>query len=167
MTRERKNINELIRVIALTTAAAGVTGATIALSIRRKSNGQWWNGTAFQAGFTTVTMTEIDAVNWPGHYGYNFDTTGLGSDVYQFFATSADATIANDPWLGELKVGNIVESQGSYTLEEALSIILAAVAGRTADDGLTFKTADDAATRIAATVNASDERTAITLTPSS
>lgn len=60
----------------------------------------------------------------------------------------------------------VVEIEGSYTLQQAMSIVLAALAGRTTDDGLTFKTPNNAATRIAATVNTDNERTGITLTPS-
>lgn len=155
---------EPIRVTALSVAGAGVTGATIALAIRRTSDGQWWNGTAFQAGYTTVNMTEIDSVNWPGEYGYNFDLTGLTGTTYQMRATTATAGVSNDPWSGEFQ--GIVETEGSYTWREALSILLAACAGRTTDLGLTFKTPNNNATRIAATVNSNDERTAITLTPS-
>ena len=61
----------------------------------------------------------------------------------------------------------VMESAGSYTLQQAVSIILAAVAGRTIDGGRTFKTPDGSLTRIAGTVNGANERTGITLTPSS
>lgn len=60
----------------------------------------------------------------------------------------------------------VVESQGSYTLQQVLSIILSVLAGVTADSGATLKTPNGLATRVAATVNASNERTAMTLTPS-
>jgi len=61
----------------------------------------------------------------------------------------------------------VVESNGSITLQEAQSIILAAVAGVTADSGATIKDPSGTNNRIAATINASNERTAMTLTPSS
>lgn len=61
----------------------------------------------------------------------------------------------------------VVESQGSITLQQALSVILSSVAGVTASGGLVFKSPNGNANRISATVNASNERTAITLTPSS
>jgi hypothetical protein len=60
----------------------------------------------------------------------------------------------------------VVESAGSYTLGQVLSILLAALAGVTADGGATLKSPNGAATRIAATINVSNERTAMTLTPS-
>lgn len=60
----------------------------------------------------------------------------------------------------------VVETEGSYTLQQALSIVLAAVAGRSANSGLTFKTPNNAADRIVAAVDGSNNRTAMTLTPS-
>lgn len=60
----------------------------------------------------------------------------------------------------------VVESEGSYTVQQVLSIILAVCAGVSEASGLTFKTPNGAAARVAATVNASAERTAMTLTPS-
>lgn len=60
-----------------------------------------------------------------------------------------------------------IEKTGSYTLKDALSIALAVLAGRTTDSGAKFLTPDGTATRVTATVNASNERTSMTLDPSS
>lgn len=60
----------------------------------------------------------------------------------------------------------VVESEGNYTVGEVLSLVLAACAGVTDDSGATLKTPNGNATRITATI-ASNERTAMTLTPSS
>ena len=60
----------------------------------------------------------------------------------------------------------IVETQGSRTAQQIMSILLSALAGVTDTSGAVFKTPDGVATRITATVNASNERTAITLAPS-
>ena len=62
-------------------------------------------------------------------------------------------------------LSEIVEDEGSITFDQFCSTILAVIAGQTADDGSTFKTPDGAKTRVDATVNASQERTAVTLTP--
>ena len=61
----------------------------------------------------------------------------------------------------------VIETQGSYTLQQCLSIMLSVLAGITANSGATFKSPDGVATRVAATTDASDNRTAMTLTPSS
>jgi hypothetical protein len=60
----------------------------------------------------------------------------------------------------------VVESAGSYTVGQVLSILLAQAAGVTSNGGATFKTPNGASDRIVGTVNGSNERTAITLTPS-
>lgn len=62
-------------------------------------------------------------------------------------------------------LSTIVEAQGSYTAAQALSIALAVLAGVTTDSGATLKTPNGSATRVAATINGSNERTAMTLTP--
>lgn len=61
----------------------------------------------------------------------------------------------------------VVDTVGSYTAQQALSVILAAVAGGWTAAG-TFKTPDGSTTRIASTVSSSTPyRSSITLTPSS
>ena len=59
----------------------------------------------------------------------------------------------------------VCEAQGSYTLRQAISILLAVLAGVTSDNGATLKTPNGVATRVAATIDANNNRTAITLTP--
>lgn len=61
----------------------------------------------------------------------------------------------------------IVESEGNITVQQALSVILAVLAGQSTNDGLTFQTPNGNASRVAATVDANKNRTDITLTPSS
>lgn len=61
----------------------------------------------------------------------------------------------------------VAESEGSYSVQQILSIVLSYVGGRTTNSGLTFKTPNNNATRITATADANANRTAITLNPSS
>jgi len=61
----------------------------------------------------------------------------------------------------------VVESNGSITAQQVLSLLLAACAGVTTDFGATLKDPSGTSTRIAATINGSQERTAMTMTPSS
>lgn len=176
-----------IEVRALDGSRNGVTGATITLTIKRHSDGHFWNGSAFQSGVATVAMSEVDATNFAGLYRYSFNTNGLADDYYTVKVTSSTTTVINDPWAGSFRVGGfvdnivaasaiasavgavVIESQGSYTLQQALSILLAALAGVTDAPNATtrlFKTPDGAATRITGTVNTDEERTAVTLAPS-
>lgn len=60
----------------------------------------------------------------------------------------------------------VVESQGNYTVQQVLSIVLAVLAGVTSSGGATLKTPNGSATRVAATIDGSNNRTAMTLTPS-
>jgi hypothetical protein len=60
----------------------------------------------------------------------------------------------------------VVETAGNYTLGQVLSIALAVLAGRTSSSGGTFSTPDGSVTRVAATIDGSSNRTAMTLTPS-
>lgn len=73
-----------------------------------------------------------------------------------------DATISGVPAASGARV---IESQGAYTQDQVLRIVLAVLAGVTTASGATFKTPNGVATRAAATLNASNERTAMTLTP--
>jgi hypothetical protein len=60
----------------------------------------------------------------------------------------------------------VVESAGSYTLQQVLSIMLALAGGVTTNSGDTYKTPDGSATRITATVDGSSNRTGMVLNPS-
>lgn len=64
-------------------------------------------------------------------------------------------------------MAEVIETQGSYTVQQALSIILAVLAGETSGGGVTISTPNGVSTRVSATVDASNNRTAMTLTPSS
>ena len=64
-------------------------------------------------------------------------------------------------------MAEVIESEGSYTVQQALSIILAVLAGETSSGGTTISTPNGNATRVAATTDVSNNRTAMTLTPSS
>lgn len=51
----------------------GVTGQSPTVSVRRTSDGRYFNGTAFQVAFISLPMTELDSVNIPGVYVRTFD----------------------------------------------------------------------------------------------
>lgn len=81
-----------------------VTGAAWTLKIVRLDNGQYWNGSAWQAGVTTVNMTEADSVNLPGQYKYNFTPVG-GGYICAVLAETTEESIAQKRWYGTLTVG--------------------------------------------------------------
>jgi hypothetical protein len=63
-------------------------------------------------------------------------------------------------------LASVVESNGSITLKQAVDLILAACAGVTSSGGTVLKDPSGTATRITATVDGSNNRTAMTVTPS-
>jgi hypothetical protein len=107
-TRVQTNSTERIEVLMLDSSNAAITSGTVTLKIRRKSDGQFWNGSAFQAGVMTVSMAEVSSANDPGKYFYSFNMTGLAADCYYCTATCAAA--ANVPQFGELKSGDYVDN---------------------------------------------------------
>ena len=75
--------------------------------------------------------------------------------------TAIDAAVLTSIW------NKGVESQGGYTAQQIMSLLLSALAGVTSSGGLVLKTPDGVTTRITAVVNASNERTSMTLVPGS
>jgi hypothetical protein len=100
------------------------------------------NPGAIQAGVITSAAFATDAI----------DANALKADAATEIATA---------------VGNLIcESAGSYTLKQIMSVNLAVLCGVTSGGGNTLKTPDGTATRVAATTDSSNNRTAMTLTPS-
>jgi hypothetical protein len=64
-------------------------------------------------------------------------------------------------------LASVIESNNSITLKQAVDLILAACAGVTSSGGTVLKDPSGTATRITATVDGSNNRTAMTVTPSS
>lgn len=60
----------------------------------------------------------------------------------------------------------VIETQGNYTLQQTLSIILSVLAGESEGSGLIFKTPDGNATRVTAVVDSDRNRTSMILDPS-
>lgn len=112
----------------------------------------------------TVTVTEISS----GQYKVTFMPNAEGVWYLLVYQTSTSSVkYSNNYPVRKVETDIVIESAGSYTVQQALSILLSACAGVTTSSGATLKTPDGSATRIAATLNSSNERTAITLTPSS
>jgi hypothetical protein len=130
-----------------------------------------WNGTPIPAvhtaGYPIVTIKdgtgtgEIDTTS-----GKVAATIAAGDLAANSLTASALATDAVTEIVNAIKAA-VVESEGSYTIQQVLSLVLAAFAGQTTSGGVVLKTPNGVATRITATVDGSNNRTAMTLTPSS
>jgi hypothetical protein len=96
----------------------------------------------------------------------------LGTAVITNAAFAADAIDSNAlaaNAVAEIVAGTramVVESNGSVTLQQAIDIIYCAVAGVTSGGGLTFKDPTATTTRITYTVDGSNNRTAVSPSPS-
>lgn len=130
---------------------------------------------AVDSAYSSGGWVELDATNLPGLYRLDVPDAALASGADWVCIGVADAVTVNSALfiglptyasLGDALDANIVEVEGSYTKQQVLSILLAVLAGRTSGGGLTIKTPNAGATRVAATTDASKNRTAMTLTPS-
>lgn len=128
------------------------------------------------AAYSSGGVKEVDATNMPGVYRLDVPdaAVGTGADwaVVAIKVTgceAADVPLALPTYAGiaDGLADAIMETEGSYTFQQIMSLVLAAVAGVTASGGTVLKSPNGVATRITATVNGSNERTAMTLTPSS
>jgi len=139
------------------------------------------DGTAVGGAATTITLAAA-AASVDDYYNHLLIAiaTGTGAGQVRLIDDYVGATkvaTVSEPWVvnpdgtsgyvivpaGELN--RTVESQGGYSAAQVLSICLSALAGTSPSSGV-FKTPNDAATRIAGTVNSTGVRSAITLTPS-
>lgn len=101
---------EEIRVAFHNAAHAGVTGLSPTLRIQRVSDGQFWNGSAYQAGVANLAMTAVDATNFPGVYAYDFDTTSASEEEHRLRADAGVATVANRLAYGALHIGGFIDN---------------------------------------------------------
>lgn len=110
---------EPIQVYATNRAGAPLTGKTdLYIRIRRLTDGQLldWNDDTFKAsGWTTLdqVLSEVDATNFPGLYGVNWDTSAVtnkaSDDTYQVLPVQTPGTDAVLPGPGEIKEGQWVD----------------------------------------------------------
>lgn len=123
---------------------------------------------------TATNLTNLPTIpaNWITAAGINsgaIDADAIAADALTAakFATNCltsdelDATFVNEIW------AKIIETQGSYTAQQALSIALSVLAGVTSSGGDVLETPDGVSTRVTATIDGSNNRTAMSLTPSS
>lgn len=112
----------------------------------------------FAASFLTASLIATDAITNAKIAADAIGASELATDCIA--SDQLAATAITDIW------AKVCESEGSYTAQQILSIALSVLAGETNTGGTVFRTPNDNATRVTATVDASDNRTAMTLTPS-
>jgi hypothetical protein len=150
--------------------------AIVSASGRQEVNVSHFGGTA---GTFSSGIAAVNTVQWRGTQP-NTLTSGrveglvgalsAGVITAAGFATDAiDANALKADAVTEIAAGLkalVIETNGSITVGQALSVILAACAGVTSNGGNTLKDASGTSTRITATTDGSNNRTAMTLNPS-
>lgn len=126
----------------------------------------------FAGSATNCAIKEVSSANMPGvyelHFANNILATGVDQAVLFLVASGTVPTpieIQLTPPYFLNGLGSVVEDQPSLTAQEAISVILSAVAGRTSNNGNTFASPNNTETRITATTDVNNNRTAITLNP--
>lgn len=121
---------------------------------------------------TNSAFKEVDSTNMPGVYEFQFANNMLASGADQvavmvkgtgMVPLTLEVQLTDPMFLPGM--AQTVEDQPTTTAQQALSIILAAVAGRTSNSGNTFSSPNNGETRITATTDVNNNRTAISLTP--
>lgn len=90
------------------------------------------------------------------------DAAAIAADAIGASELAADAVTEIAAGIKTL----VIEANGSITVGQAMSVMLAVLAGRTSNAGNTFADPSNTSTRVTATTDGSNNRTAITLTPS-
>lgn len=125
-------------------------------------------------------IPSVNTVQWRGVQPNNLSSGrveslvgAMSADVVTASAIAADAIGASElaadaaTEIATAVMAKVVESEGSYTVQQVLSIVLAVLAGETSNGGNTLSTPNGQATRVTATTDGSNNRTAMSLTPSS
>lgn len=154
--------------------AADMVQTDIEIALTTEVDVAAWNGTAIPAvhtaGYPIVTVKDGAGT---GEIDTASGKVSLvdGSIAAATFAADAitAAKIAADVGteIAAAVLGATVEAEGSVTLAQALRLMLAVLAGETTVSGATYTvlTSNGNATRVTFTLNASKERTAVTLAP--
>lgn len=101
-----------------------VLTATGKISIRRASDGMYFNGTTFQVAEIFITMTKYSDTNAPGWWFFFLDTTGFQSDSYTGFMKddSVATTTDNTPQVSEEVLNDGIAHQVDLSASAAVGM---------------------------------------------
>lgn len=113
---------------------------------------------AITAAAIATGAIDADAIASDAITAAKIATGAIDADA---LAADAGTEIAAAVW------AKVVEANGSYTAQQVMSVALAVLAGVTTTNGAVLKDPAGTSTRVSATIDANNNRTAMTLTPSS
>jgi hypothetical protein len=76
--------NVRLRLLLVDGAGAGITGATPTVAICRRSDGKFWDGSAWQSSVSNLSLIEQDPGALPGSYYLDFDQTAAGGSSEEY-----------------------------------------------------------------------------------
>jgi len=124
-------------------------------------------------GWVPLAITDtFDEIGATGTYSIDMTNAEINHDLIMIKLTAAGAAdssiIIHTGSSGDVAGirDEVMEGNNSVTLQQAISLILAAVAGVTTNNGLTFQDPSGSSNRIEATVDDDSNRTSIIITPS-
>jgi hypothetical protein len=133
-------------IVYVNGGAVSTSTAQLGVNVVNAGGTAWGSGAitsgAFAAGAITAAAVASGAI----------DADALATDAVSEITAAIKALV--------------IETNGSITVGQALSVILAACAGVTTTGGIVLKDPSGTSTRITAAINGSNERTGMTLTPS-
>lgn len=81
MRYEIKSYNDFCFTLEIVRFGLGITGLSPVVQIKRFNANQYWNGTAWTGAPATFSMTQVDSVNFPGLYTFDFVSGGTPIDT--------------------------------------------------------------------------------------
>jgi hypothetical protein len=127
------------------------------------------------AAYSSGGMIELGATSMCGRYRIDTPNAMWASNVdfveLQVWAPGAKPdtkryAITGGKTIANCVLNQIVEDCGRYTLQQSQSVILSTTSGMSSTSGTVRMTPNGCATRATATIDGSNNRTAVTLTPS-
>jgi hypothetical protein len=112
-------------------SGTGLTGQTPTISIQRRSDSKWWDGSAWQNAKQAITMTQTDAVNLPGDYSYAFNQASAGGGTEEYLVRYEQNGVAPNIGIDE-EQHVFIPFASTLVPEKKLGIVMS-------DDGINVK----------------------------
>jgi len=125
--------NVRLRFLIVDGLGAGVPAQAPTVTIRRRSDGQYWTGAAWQVALISIAMVEESAADLPGSYYFDFDQTAAGAAAEEYLVRYVNPAAA--PLAGLDEEQHVFRTYASSLVpERRLGHVLA-------DDGVTLRIA--------------------------
>lgn len=122
----------------LLSGVGGVTGETPNVEIQRESDGEYWDGAAWQAGVQVNAMAEYDSTDEPGLYNFSFAfPAGNNTYIVHFTNTGTYALDEYRYYVARAELGDLETDVGNLPTKTQLTNALNRLT-RFQKSGITF-----------------------------